>query len=173
MGTHTGTHIDPPYHFVDNGARVDQLDLDMLVGEAIVADLRSCEGTIEPEDLTTLDLPLGAKRVLLKTTNSGLWQSLPVEFPNSYVSLSPEGATWIVDRGIGLVGIDFLSIEARGSPGHPTHVRLLEAGVVIVEGLNLYDVPSGEYTLVCLPLRIVDGDGAPARAILIDLLTSP
>lgn len=168
FGSHTGTHVDPPFHFIDEGDRVDKLDLNVLVGEATVADLSASEGLISADDLESLDLPPDASRLLLKTRNSELWQSLPIEFPDSYVALSVEGARWIVDRGIRLVGTDFLSIETRGAAGHPVHVTLLGAGVVIVEGLNLHGVPPGNYRLVCLPLRIVDGDGAPARAVLID-----
>lgn len=169
FGTHTGTHIDPPFHFIDQGARVDELDLEILVGEATVADLTEADTMISPQDLESLDLGRDTKRLLLKTRNSALWQTLPIQFPDSYVALSPESAEWIVSRGIRLVGTDFLSIEKRGAPGHPVHVTLLEAGVVIVEGLSLHAVPAGNYQLVCLPLRIADGDGAPARAILIDL----
>lgn len=169
FGSHTGTHIDPPFHFIDEGAHVDELDLETLIGEATVADLSESAGAIMPDDLERLDLPPETTRLLLRTRNSEFWQSLPIEFPETYVALSAEGAQWIVDRGIRLVGTDFLSIEKRGAPGHPVHMTLLGAGVLIVEGLNLFDVPAGNYRFVCLPLRIVGGDGAPARAILIDL----
>ena len=89
-------------------------------------------------------------------------------FPDTYACLSPEGAKWIVQNGIGLIGVDFLSIEQRGANGHPVHHILLENGVVIVEGLDLGNVEPGAYTLVCLPLKVVDGDGGPARAMLIE-----
>ncbi|HVF07171.1 MAG TPA: cyclase family protein, partial [Actinomycetota bacterium] len=92
--------------------------------------------------------------------------SAPEDFPEEYVCLSPEGARWIVERGIRLVGTDFLGIEQRGAAGHPAHVELLSHGVTIVEGLNLGHVEAGAYGLVVLPLRIVDGDGGPARAVL-------
>ncbi len=143
MGTHTGTHVDPPNHFVPGTEGIDGVPLDAL------------------------DIPAGAKRVLLRTANSELWRHLPVEFPDTYACLTAEGARWVVDRGIGLIGVDFLSVEQKGAPGHPAHHALLENGVVIVEGLNLGDVEPGRYTLVCMPLRIVDGDGGPARAMLI------
>lgn len=168
LGSHTGTHIDPPLHFIDEGAGVDGIDLGVLVGRATIADLTACGETIEVSDLEALDLQEGTERLLFKTRNSEIWRHLPAKFPDSYVALSPEGAQWIVTNGIRLVGTDFLSIEKRGSPGHPTHVTLLLAGVVIVEGLDLSDVSPGNYRLVCLPLRIVGGDGAPARAILIE-----
>lgn len=168
LGTHTGTHIDPPFHFIDGAATVDQIDLGILVGECIVADLTHCESQITPADLDKLDLQDDVARLLFKTNNSLLWRDLPVDFPESYVALTPEGAEWLVERRISLVGTDFLSIERRGSPGHPTHVKLLEAAIVIVEGLDLGDVSAGHYELVCLPLNLVGGDGAPARALLIE-----
>jgi arylformamidase len=166
MGTHTGTHIDPPFHFIDAGPTMDALPLDALVGSAFVCDLGSA-GKIGAEELDGLGIEPGVRRLLMKTANSSMWESMPDEFPEDYVNLSPDGAEWIVERGIRLAGIDFLGIEARGAQGHPTHVALLEAGVVIVEGLDLSHVEAGNYQLICLPLRISQGDGAPARAILI------
>ena len=91
---------------------------------------------------------------------------MPTAFPDSYTSVGTDAARWIVERGLQLVGIDFLGIEARGTTGHPTHVELLSNGVVIVEGLNLGDVEPGGYDLVVMPLRIAGGDGGPARAVL-------
>jgi arylformamidase len=105
--------------------------------------------------------------VLLKTRNSALWSQPGLQFPDDYVSVSPEGAAWLVQRGTRLVGVDFLSVEARDAPGHPTHVALLSAGVVVVEGLDLSRVDPGTYRLVCLPLKLRGGDGAPARAVLL------
>jgi len=168
LGTHTGTHVDPPLHFIDGAPGVDRVPLEVLVGPAVVADLRGMSGPIGAEELDALSLPKGTDRLLLKTDNSSLWRSLPVEFPEEYASLSTEGAKWVIERGMRLVGTDFLSIEQRGAPGHPTHRALLQNGVVIVEGLNLGDVEPGDYTLVCLPLRLLGGDGGPARAILIE-----
>lgn len=168
MGSHTGTHVDPPFHFIDGGATAEALPLDALVGDAVVADLGAVDDTIGVADLEALNLPDGVARVLFRTSNSSLWTSTPVPFPERYVSLSVEGARWIVARGIRLVGTDFLSIEARGAPGHPVHTTLLRPGIVIVEGLALASVEPGAYTFVCLPLKILGGDGAPARAILMD-----
>lgn len=168
LGTHTGTHVDPPLHFIDGALGVDQIPAEALVGQAVVADFRGVAGPIGVQELEALSLRQGSARLLLKTDNSSLWRSMPMEFPEEYTSLSAAGAKWIVERDIRLVGIDFLSIEQRGAPGHPTHRTLLENGVVIVEGLNLGGIEPGEYTLVCLPLRLVGGDGGPARAILIE-----
>ena len=168
LGSHTGTHVDPPFHFLDDGTTAEDLPLDVMMGESTVADLRGTPGPIGPAELAGLSLREETTRLLLRTDNSALWTADLHAFPEEYVSLSPEGARWLVDHGIGLVGIDFLSIEVRGAPGHPTHRTLLEAGVVILEGLNLSQVEPGEYTLVCFPLKIAGGDGAPTRAVLLE-----
>lgn len=171
LGSHAGTHVDPPYHFIEGGATVETLSLDVLIGDAHVADLTGIEDPIGADELEALSLDDAVTRLLLKTGNSLLWAQPRADFPDVYASLTPDGATWIVENGIRLIGTDFLSIEARGAPGHPTHRTLLEAGIVIVEGLDLSRVEPGEYTLVCLPLKIVGGDGAPARAVLIERAT--
>jgi arylformamidase len=166
LGTHTGTHVDPPFHFIDGAPTAEALELDVLVGPAVVADLRGAGAAITPAELEALKLPPGTERVLFRTPNSELWTSKKVTFPDSYTALTPDGARWCVDRGIRLVGTDFLSIEQRGAPGHPTHVTLLKAGAIILEGLDLSRVDPGGYDLTVLPLKILGGDGAPARAIL-------
>ncbi len=169
IGTHTGTHVDPPVHFVEGAVGIDAVPLDALMGECIVADATGVRGEMGPAELDALGVPLGTERLLLKTDNSAIWRSLPAPFPAEYTCLSPEGARWIVERGIRLVGVDFLSVERRGSKSHPVHIELLTNGVVIVEGLDLGEVEPGRYTLTVLPLRIVDGDGGPARAVLTEL----
>jgi arylformamidase len=168
LGSHTGTHVDPPSHFLDGGTTAQDLPLDVMMGAATVADLRGVAGPIGPGELAGLSLPEDVTRLLLRTDNSALWATGPQAFPAEYVSLSPDGARWLVDHGIRLIGIDFLSIEVRGAPGHPTHRTLLEEGVVILEGLDLSGVEPGAYTLVCFPLKIVGGDGAPTRAVLLE-----
>jgi arylformamidase len=168
MGTHTGPHVDPPNHFVEGTTGIDKVPLDVLYGRAVVADALHLDGPMGPADLEALGIPEGATRVLLRTANSELWRRSPVLFPDRYACLTPDGAKWVVSRGIRLIGVDFLSVEEKGAAGHPVHHILLENGVVIVEGLNLGEVEPGEYMLACLPLRIVDGDGGPARAILIE-----
>jgi len=166
LGTHTGTHVDPPFHFIDGGRTAEALDLTVLVGPALVADLRHAGPSITPVELDALALPDGTERILFRTPNSELWGRTPVRFPDTYTALTPDGARWCIDRGIRLVGTDFLSIERKGAPGHPTHVTLLEAGVIILEGIDLSAVEPGAYELSVLPLKILGGDGAPARAIL-------
>lgn len=168
LGSHTGTHVDPPFHFLDDGATAEALPLDVMMGEATVADLRGTAGPIGPDELAGLSLNGEVTRLLLRTDNSAIWAADPRAFPDDYVCLSPDGARWVVDNGIRLIGIDFLSIEVRGAPGHPTHRTLLEAGVVILEGLDLSGVAPGGYTLICFPLKIAGGDGAPTRAVLLE-----
>jgi arylformamidase len=168
MGTHTGTHVDPPNHFLEGASGIDRVPMDVLVGPAVVADARHLDRPMGPNELEPLGIPERATRVLLRTANSELWRLSKVSFPDPYACLTPEGAKWVVERGIRLIGVDFLSVERKGAAGHPVHHILLENGVVIVEGLNLSEVEPGEYTLACLPLKIVDGDGGPARAVLIE-----
>jgi arylformamidase len=151
LGTHTGTHVDPPAHFLPGTATVDALELDVLVGPAVVVAFPI--GPIDGAALESAALAGGSTRVLLKTAgDTG--------------ALTPDGARWLVDRGVRLVGADTLSLEPD-SDNYPVHRILLGAGVVIVEGLVLAAVTPGPYEFVCLPLRIAGGDGAPARAVLI------
>lgn len=166
LGSHTGTHVDPPVHFIDGAASVDALPLEALVGPAVVAELRGVEA-IGPAELEALDLPSGTERLLCRTDNSDRWASAAGRFPEDYVAITPEGAGWIVERGIRLVGVDFLSVERDGPPNFRVHRTLLGAGVIVVEGLDLSAADPGRYTLVCAPLKVVGGDGAPARALLI------
>jgi len=167
MGSHTGTHVDPPLHALDHGATVDRLPLDALIGTVQVLDLTAVTGAIDPTDLEAAMPRHAVDRVLFKTRNSMYWRTVLQRFPTDYVPLSPEGARWIVDHRIRLVGTDFLSIERYGAAGRPVHRTLLRADTVIVEGLDLASVEPGEYTLVCLPLKLLGADGGPARAVLI------
>jgi arylformamidase len=162
LGTHTGTHVDPPAHLLPGGATVDQLDLAMLVGPAHVVHL-SGSGMITPDALAAV-VPLGCTRLLLRTHAGELWQD---RAPTAgYRGLSAAAAEWLVAAGVRLVGIDYLSVDAAEALELPVHRTLLTAGVVIVECLDLTMVAAGEYTLMCLPLRLIGGDGAPARAVL-------
>ncbi len=163
-GVHMGTHIDAPLHFVDGATSVDQLDLQTMIGKVHVIDLQG-EPTITRAKLEEQGITRRARRLLFKTDNSTIWQEARSDFVESFVALQADAAEWCVERGILLVGIDYLSI-APYDEGVPTHRILLEAGVVIVEGLNLSAVPAGRYSLCCLPLNLVGSDGAPARVIL-------
>ena len=165
-GVHTGTHIDAPLHFVANGTSVEQLDLDRFVGKCHVIELTG-DGRITASELESAMIPADCHRLLLKTTNSALWLKRPLTFEHEFRALDHTAAQWCVDRGVKLIGVDYLSVESyHADVGNPTHKILLQAEIGIIEGLNLNDVVSGEYRLVCLPLKLVGSDGAPARVIL-------
>jgi arylformamidase len=163
-GVHTGTHVDAPLHFLANGADVTDLSLEALIGPAIVATLPDVEA-ITAHDLEALNLPADTQRLLLRTRNSEGWQRGDCTFRPDFVALTTDAAHWVVARGIRLIGIDYLSIQRfRDNP--ETHIALLQAGVVIVEGLNLAGIEPGDYELICLPLKLANAEGAPARAVL-------
>ncbi len=168
IGSHTGTHIDAPYHFDNNGLKIDQIDLGTLVGTARVFDMGT-DSDISMENIRGLDLS-GVVRVLFKTVNSNLWKIGLNSFTENYAAVTSDAAKYLVDSGIKLVGIDYLSIEKFGSKLHDTHNTLLKNGLVVIEGLNLSDIVPGDYDLVALPLKIKNGDGSPARVILKDLV---
>lgn len=161
---HTGTHIDAPHHFIQGGDTVECLSLETLIGPAEVVHL-SVEARITARDLDALELKPKTKRLLLHTHNSELWSTGVKEFRENYVALAPDAAQWVVDHGILLIGIDYLSIQLYHD-GPETHNILLGAGVVVIEGLDLSRVPPGHYELICLPLKLVGVEGAPARAVL-------
>jgi arylformamidase len=165
LGSHTGTHVDAPIHFIQGGAGIDRLDLDRFHGPAWVADLRRVRKGIGAAALARAGIPRGTRRVLLRTANSRLWH--PVRpFRTDFVYLEAEGARWLIERGVRLVGIDYLSIEGFGVQGAPTHHALLGAGIPILEGLDLSRAAPGRYLLSAVPVRWRDADGAPTRAVL-------
>lgn len=166
FGSHTGTHVDAPRHFFDAGAGVDQIPLDVLIGQAMVVGFGDDVRAVTRGDLERFDLT-GVERLLLRTRNSTYLTQDPA-FHQDYTYLAPDGAEHLVAHGVKLVGIDYLSIEQFHSGHHRTHLTLLGAGIVIVEGLNLDGIADGRYELCCLPLRLVGCDGAPARAVLIE-----
>ena len=163
IGTHTGTHVDAPVHFFADGAGVDALSLDLLMGRARVIDLPR-RGGITAEDLAEVGLREDL-RVLLKTPNSALWNNGGA-FKPEYTYLTESAAKYLVEQGVKVVGVDYLSVEEFKKPGAPAHRALLSQGVVIIEGLNLSDAEPGMYELYCLPLRVTGADGAPARVVL-------
>lgn len=166
FSTHIGTHIDPPYHFMRDGQPLDQVPLDVFIGPASVIDVGEVD-VIDAAVLRRFDLA-GATRVLFKTKNSRFWHTTN-EFQTSFVYLEADAAALLVECGVRLVGIDYLSVEKFNFEEPTTHWTLLGANVVIVEGLDLTEVPPGDYELLCLPLKIKDGDGGPARVVLRDL----
>jgi arylformamidase len=159
LGCHTGTHVDAPVHFIEGAPGAEELPLDPLVGEAVVVDATALDGPIDAEALRSCSVPEGAERVLLKTRNGRLWAR--EEFTRDFIRLDGAGARWLVDRGVRLIGLDYLSIGDQEA-----HRVLLGAGVVPLEGIDLRDVEPGWYELLCLPLKVVGADGAPARALL-------
>ena len=163
---HVGTHVDAPYHFLNDGRTVEQLPLEVLTGPCYVVQLPDGVEAITAEVLDRTEISSEMKRVLFGTRNSHFWARGEPTFQENFVAITEDGAEWLVERGIQLVGVDYLSVAPFGE-SVPTHTVLLKAGVVIVEGLNLSSVMRGFYELYCLPLKIEGCDGAPARAILI------
>ncbi len=164
LGSHTGTHVDAAKHFFDDGQTVDRIPLERLIGPAILLAFDDALMSVGAADLQQHDIGKHT-RVLLKTRNSSLLGR--DDFVKDYTFLAPDGAEYLVQRGVELVGIDYYSIEQFHSGHHRTHLTLLEKDTVIVEGLDLSEPPPGEYQLVCLPLRLAGLDGAPARAVLV------
>ncbi len=163
FGSHTGTHVDAPKHFFDDGTPVDRLPFDVLMGPARLLDVGAEATSVTAEMLRGAQLP-GVERLLIRTRNSGYIRDR--DFHRDYTYLAPDGAEYLASIGVRLVGVDYLSIEQFHSGHHRTHRTLLGRGIVIVEGLDLSEPAPGTYQLVCLPLRLLGLDGAPARAVL-------
>ncbi len=165
LGAHTGTHVDAPAHFIKGARKLDSLELDVLLGPARVIRVPDDRVEIDASFLSGCDLDQ-VERLLFHTRNSAFWSTQ--EFRKDFTHLSPEAAEMLVASGVRLVGIDYLSIEKFHSGHHRTHLALLSRNIVILEGLNLSEVPAGDYELICLPLKIAEGagDGAPARVVL-------
>lgn len=167
FGSHTGTHVDPPAHFVAGGKKLDELSLEVLIGKARVVELAEAE-TITREMISNAGLE-GVERVVFKTSNSKLWADSEIGFTTEFVYLETDAAELLVELGVKLVGIDYLSVEKFKFDEPTTHYALLRNDVVIIEGLNLTGVPAGDYELICLPMKVKGGDGAPARVVLREL----
>ncbi|MDQ3132194.1 MAG: cyclase family protein [Acidobacteriota bacterium] len=167
FGVHTGTHVDAPVHFIEGARRVHELEFEKLIGNCRVVELSGDVTAIEPQHLENLE---SIERVLFKTRNSAFWNEPEKGFRTDFTYITPEAAKILAEKNIKLVGIDYLSVEKFGSKDFATHITLLEKEVVIIEGLDLREVPAGDYELICLPLKYIGGagDGAPARTILRD-----
>ena len=165
LSAHTGTHVDAPFHFLPDGATLESVPLEIMIGRAYVLHLPDAR-LITADVLKQAEIPQRTRRLLFKTRNSDIWARDEKDFQTDFVALSPDGAQYLVERGVQLVGIDYLSI-APYKESRPTHEILLKKGVFILEGINLTAVVQGRYTLYCLPLNLQGVDGAPARAILI------
>lgn len=167
FGAHTGTHVDAPAHFIEGAVKVESLPLEVLIGEAEVIEV--------PEEVRVIDEAFvdshctpGTARIIFKTRNSKFWSEPEPRFHTDFTYVDVPAASKLVQLGLRLIGIDYLSIEKYGSEHHGVHHELLSHGVVILEGLDLSAVPAGRYELICLPLRLRSekGDGAPARVVL-------
>jgi arylformamidase len=167
LGSHTGTHVDAPLHFMDGGAGVDELPLDVLIGPARLIAFGDDVLAVGEAELRQHDLK-GVTRLLIRTRNSAWLASGSAEFHPDFTHVAPDGAEYLVSLGVRLVGVDYLSVEQFRSPHHRTHKTLLGNSVVIVEGMVLSEPPPGDYELYCLPLLLAGLDGAPSRAVLIE-----
>ncbi len=165
FGAHTATHVDAPNHFIDGTRRVDELDLNKLVGKCRIIEIPQEADAVLPEHLQDL---AGAERILFKTRNSAFWNEPEKGFRKDFTYISPSAARFLAESGVVLVGIDYLSVEQFGSADFSTHLTLLEKEIVILEGADLRPVGAGDYEMVCLPLKYAGGcgDGSPARTIL-------
>lgn len=168
FGAHTATHVDAPNHFIEGARRVDELEMGKLLGTCRVVEIDKDAMAIEAAHVENIESLETVERVLFKTRNSEFWNDLSQGFRKDFTYIAPEAAKVLVDSGVKLVGIDYLSVEKFGAETFDTHVTLLEKEVVIIEGLDLREVPAGDYELICLPLKIIGGtgDGAPARTVL-------
>jgi arylformamidase len=164
IDVHSGTHVDAPRHLIDQGDDVEQLGLDPFIGPAIVLDTGSAK-EITASVLETATIPAGTERLLLRTANSLGLEMYERPFDEEYAALTVDGAEWLAAQGLRLVGIDYLSIQRYSEPAD-VHILLLGAGISLLEGLRLVDIAPGAYELICLPMRLVNAEGAPARAIV-------
>lgn len=171
MGLHTGTHVDAPNHFIESTRRVEDLDLEKLIGKCRVVEFSDDVSAIEAKHVEELN---GVERVLFKTKNSQFWNDFSQGFRKDFAYIEPEAAQVLVEKGVKLVGIDYLSVENFDAETPETHIILLEKEVIILEGLDLRAVPPGEYELICLPIKFAGGagDGAPARTVLREIETA-
>lgn len=167
FGAHTATHVDAPAHFIEGAGRVDALPLEVMIGRARILEIQEEVRAIDKEELQRHDFK-GVSRVLFKTRNSSFWAQDGGNFREDFTYIEPGAARLLAESGVRLVGMDYLSVEKFKSDRFETHVELLSRNIVIVEGLDLSQVPAGDYELICLPLKIASGtgDGAPARAVL-------
>ena len=161
--THFLTHVDPPLHFVEHGASLDDVPLERFIGDALVVEVAG-------DFVSVTDIPSEVESkgisLLFKTRNSAISEDQP--FETNHVYISGEAAEAAAARGVNLMGIDYMSVDRFGDDNYPAHRALLSNNVLILEGLNLTGVPAGRYTLVALPLKIAGGDGSPVRAVLLD-----
>jgi arylformamidase len=165
LSAHTGTHVDAPFHFLANGSKVDEMPLDVLIGPVQLIEVPDSIKVINADVIAGLNIANEPKRLIFKTSNSHYWDLDTDEFQTGFVGIDLSGSEELVKRGIKLVGIDYLSASPY-KISKPTHDELLGAGMVIIEGLDLRNVKTGLYKLICLPMKLHGADGAPARVVL-------
>lgn len=163
FGTHTGTHIDSQKHVIDGGKGMDSIPLETFIGPCRVIDCSNDKEAVSVVTLQDANIQKG-ERILLKTTNSDRGYE---EFYDDYVFLEPLAAKYLAEKEVVLVAIDYLSVKQRGSKDNTPHTYLLERNIPIIEGIDLSKAEAGEYDLVILPLKFMNIDGAPARAVLL------
>lgn len=168
MCAHAGTHIDMPSHFLKQGQNLDDLDLSVVIGNARVVSVPNEVKVINDSYLKTISLA-GVERVLFKTQNSSIVQTDPRSFHENFVAMDASGARFLAETGCKLVGIDYMSVAVFEDPDGG-HLPLLEAGIVVLEGVNLENVEPGEYQLIALPLKLGGREGAPVRAVLLKVI---
>ncbi len=166
LSVHQGTHLDAPHHFLENGQFIEDFPLDLFIGEAQVVSIPQEVSSVTAEVLEAAHIREGIQRLLLKTRNSQYWKSNPQNFHSDFVSLSLDGADYLIEQGIKLIGIDYLSISPADD-FRPVHMRLMEHDIAILETVDLSEVTEGFYTLICLPLKLKAVEGAPVRAVLL------
>lgn len=164
MSAHTGTHMDAPRHFIADGLTMEQMPLEPVIGRCRVFELLDCGDQITVDDLKKLKIA-PRQRVLFKTRNSTRSWAMN-EFDKDFVSIRADAARYLVDQGVVTVGVDYLSIGGFNKDGVETHQIMLGAGIWVIEGLNLAEIKSGYYELICLPLKLEGADGAPCRVVL-------
>ncbi|HYE32330.1 MAG TPA: cyclase family protein [Methylomirabilota bacterium] len=163
LGSHTGTHMDAPLHFIRNGKSLDKMPLDATIGPARVVEIKDKEA-VKVEELLPAKIKAG-ERILFKTRNSKRsWKT--DNFDEDFIYISKEAAQFLAERKVTTVGIDYLSVGGFKKDGIETHQALLGAGIWVIEGLNLAKIQPGKYELLCLPIKVLNSDGAPARALL-------
>lgn len=165
MTVHVGTHVDTPAHFISGTKNLDGFPIERWILPAHVVNIQDSK-LIQPGELKGLDITPG-DALLFKTANSTSGRNTSGVFSEDFVYISPEAARFCVEKGVGLVGIDYGSVDRRSETDFPAHYELLGNEILILEGINLKNVPPGRYTLFCLPLKIKGAEGAPARAVLV------
>jgi arylformamidase len=161
---HWGTHLDAPYHIVETGWTIDQIPLALLIGPVRIIEIPEVRG-ITADHLRNFKIQ-GCKRLLVKTRNSAFWDETPLRFHQDYTAFTIDAAEYLLECNIELIGIDYLSLDLYLAADLPVHQLLYQQNVIGVEGLDLGQVSPGNYHLICLPLNIKSGDGAPVRAVL-------